>query len=435
MNRSFALAIAPAALLTLALSACADNTSGSSASGEDGPLTVTATDSGCEVSAASAPSGAVTFSIENTGTVANEFEVLAEDKLQIISEKENIGPGTTTDLTTSLPEGTYYTACKPNMVGDFVGLAEFTVTPGEEVEVSDDVKALQDDAVTKYTGYIKDQVGALVTATEEFADAYTSGDTATARRLFPLARMHYERIEPTAEAFGLEEAGDLDTALDIRVQDVAADAGSSVSDPDVLADWHGWHRIEADLFTPEDSPFTFADDAERQAEADALVENTQVLYDFVFGERTNADGKPFAVTLEDIANGAGGLMEEVALSKIVGEEETFSHTDLYDFQANVEGAQVAYANVAPIVEQKDPDLDASITEQFADIEDLLKAQQDGSGSGDEPSYPSYADVAAVQKNAGETPDDSSYTDVQRQFSDAVNGLSEALSKVAAVVLE
>ena len=39
-----------------------------------------------------------------------------------------------------------------------------------------------------------------------------------------------------------------------------------------------------------------------------------------------------------IANGAVELMNEVASSKITGEEDRYSHTDLWDFQANVDGA-------------------------------------------------------------------------------------------------
>ena len=420
----------------LAAAGCADNPAptNQASGGGDAPLTVAMTDSGCTLSKTEIPSGAVTFTISNTGSLANEFEVLAENKLQILSEKENIGPGTTTELTTSLTEGTYYTACKPNMVGDFVGLAPVTVTPGQAVQVDSNVKALQDEAVTKYTAYIKDQVGALVSDTKAFTDAYTSGDTDKAEQLLPLARMHYERIEPTAEAFGIKEAGDLDTALDVRVQDVAADAKKKETDPSVLAEWHGWHRIEADLFTKAGSPYKFSSDAARKAEADALNKNTQTLYDFVFGKRTNADGKKFQVSLEDIANGAGGLMEEVATSKIVGEEDTFSHTDLYDFQANVEGAEVAYANVAAIVKLKQPELDAKITPQFKAVDELLAKQRTG-GTDDQPVYPSYASIASVQKDAGEAPSDSSYTKVQRQFSDAVNGLSESLSSVAGTVLK
>ncbi len=40
-----------------------------------------------------------------------------------------------------------------------------------------------------------------------------------------------------------------------------------------------------------------------------------------------------------MVGGAAGLIEEVAASKISGEEDRYSHTDLWDFRANVEGSQ------------------------------------------------------------------------------------------------
>ena len=41
--------------------------------------------------------------------------------------------------------------------------------------------------------------------------------------------------------------------------------------------------------------------------------------------------------------GAVDLLNEVATQKITGEEEIFSHTDLYDFRANIEGAEKIFA--------------------------------------------------------------------------------------------
>ncbi|MCP3427305.1 EfeM/EfeO family lipoprotein [Rothia sp. AR01] len=397
-------------------------------------MSVTVTDDSCTADPATVPAGRVAFEITNSGGVPNEFEVLAENQLQIESEKENIGPGTTAELTTALPEGTYYTACKPNMVGDFVGLAEFTVTQGDDVEVSGDVQAAEDEAVANYTSYVKDQVGQLVTATQEFNRAYTSGDTERARALYPLARQHYERIEPTAESFGLEEPGDLDASMDARVQDLAADAGKAPNDPEVLRDWTGWHRIEADLFTDDAAGFTFTSDADRQAAADRLDQDTQKLYDLVYGEVDGADGA-FQLELSDVVDGASGLLEEVATSKIVGEEETFSHTDLYDFQANLEGAQVAYGNVADLVKDQDPDLAGTIEQRFQDVEGLIAAQSTGTDAEGNALYAPYDRIAAVQDDAmGEAPSDADYTETQREFSDAVNGLSEPLSQVAGTVL-
>lgn len=435
-SRRAVLTALPLGLLGLA--ACTDNpsttssTGGSGTQAAGGPITVTITDDACTLSSATVPSGSVTFRITNKGTVPNEFEILAEDKLRIISEQENIGPGTSVHLTVGLPEGEYWTASKPNMVGDLVGDAKFTVTKGETVALDEDTKKLQDDAVKNYTAYIKDQTGQLVSATKEFTDAYVAGDTDKAKSLFSQARKYYERIEPTAEAFGIKEAGDLDGALDLRIQDIAADAKKSVTDPEVLKTWTGWHRIEADLYS-KNKAFHFASEKERKAAADNLTENTQKLYDLVYGKITGAGGKKFAVTLQDVINGASALLNEVATGKIVGEEDTFSHTDLDDFQANLDGAKVAYGNVQQLVENADKDLAEKIDEQFDAVQKVLDKYKDGTSPDGDPKFVDYSTIAAVQKDAGKAPGDSDYTKEQREISTVVNALSESLSKVSGTI--
>ena len=49
-----------------------------------------------------------------------------------------------------------------------------------------------------------------------------------------------------------------------------------------------------------------------------------------------------------LANGAKALLDEVATGKITGEEDRYSHTDLWDFAANLEGSQAAVAGAAPV---------------------------------------------------------------------------------------
>lgn len=429
-------ALSAAALTAFGLAACTDNPSASKASdgggADGGPITVTITDDGLELSRTTVPAGQVTFTVTNKGTAPNEFEILAADKLRIISEKENIGPGTTVEVTTALTEGEHYAACKPNMVGELKGVTKLTVTPGSGAEVDADTKKLEDAAVTNYTAYIKDQVGQQVTATREFTDAYIGGNADAAKALFSQGRRYYERIEPTAEAFGIEEAGDLDGALDLRVQDIAADAGKSVTDPEVLAGWTGWHRIEADLFSANEA-FRFPDDASRQKAAEQLNADTQKLYDLVYGNIQGAGGA-FAVTLADVVNGAAALMNEVATGKIAGEEDTFSHTDLDDFQANVEGSKVAWGNVMELVKAKDAQLVTTIESQFGEVQRVLDTHRAGTTPDGGPKFVDYSTIAAVQKDAGEAPADSAYTPAQRELSTVVNALSESLSKVAGLIL-
>ncbi|KQB84243.1 iron uptake system protein EfeO [Corynebacterium oculi] len=354
--------IVPVVLPAVALSACvANNPEGASEAqgGTGDAITVRITDDSCEVSASEIPSGRVTFQLKNEGTVRNEFEILAEDRLRIVGERENLGPGTSTDYTVLLEPGSYVTACKKNMVGALVDARDFTVTQGEEVEVSADEKELIDTAVTNYTAYVRDQVGQLLTATENFAALYRGGDEDAARAAYAPSRMFFERIEPTAEAFG-----DLDPALDEREADYQA------SEETDTRPWTGWHRIEKDLWRPEGT--SAASTEERAEMAQGLVDNTQKLYDLVYSE-------DFSVSIADISNGAIGLLEEVATTKITGEEEAFSHTDLYDFQGNLEGARVAYGTVEGLAKRNDAELAETITSRFEALQAALDKYREGEG--------------------------------------------------------
>ncbi len=400
MHRRSLVAIGAAGAAALILSGCVPNAPAGAAA-----LSVAITDDGCAVSADTAAAGSVTFELTNDGTDVNEFEILAEDRLRIVGEKENVTPGQTVSYVAQLQPGTYYTACKFQLVGAPIGLAEFTVT-GEAAEVDADEQELIDTAVANYVAYVQSQAGELLPVVQEFADAYAAGDDDTARALFANARVPYERIEPTAEAFG-----DLDPRIDYREVDAVAEG----------LDWTGFHRIEKDLWAPvagdlnsdgQDALLDWEPSTaeQRRAFADGLVADVQELYDLV-----SADG--FSVSLADISNGAIGLLDEVAVGKITGEEDWWSHTDLSDFAANVQGAEVAYGNVRDIAAGKGETGAALVEEidgEFAALDALLA----GYGSY-ETGFTSYDDVTDAQR---------------RELSDAVNALAEPLSQLTHTVL-
>ncbi|PPG55166.1 hypothetical protein C5C41_00815 [Rathayibacter sp. AY1E9] len=396
------LGLAGAGALALILTGCVPNTPASSSSVA---LDVAMRDDACEVSTATAEAGAVTFSLTNGGSDVNEFEILAEDKLRIVGEKENVTPGQSVSYVAQLEPGTYYTACKFQQVGAPVGLSEFTVT-GEATAQSADEKAATEAAVTNYVAYVKSQAGELLPAVAEFTQAYEAGDDEKARGLFASTRVFYERIEPTAEAFG-----DLDPRIDYREVDAVAEG----------LDWTGFHRIEKDLWAPaegalnSDGTSALLDWAPSTPEQRAqfgqgLVDDVQSLADLV-----NAPG--FTVSVGDISNGAIGLLDEVAAGKITGEEDWWSSTDLTDFAANVQGAEVAFGNVEPIATasgDEGADLTGRITQRFSELDALL-AQYGSIDSG----FAAYSTVTAEQK---------------KELSDAVNALSEPLSQLTHTVL-
>lgn len=365
------------------LAACTDNSASSDASA----IAAISADDSCSVGAVEAPSGNVVFEVTNEGSQVTEFYLLADDGLRIVGEVENIGPGLTRQLVVTARPGSYFTACKPGMVGDGIR-AEFTVTDsGTPVGPTGEIGELLDTATDQYGSYVRDQAAQLIAMTERFADAYVAGDDDAARALYPQARTHWERIEPVAESFG-----DLDPRLDLREADLAEGQ-----------EWTGWHRIEKDLWPPAAGYTPLVDD-ERVAIAELLVSDTQELVDRV---------QDLTFTPDQLGNGAKELLDEVATGKVTGEEEIWSHTDLWDFQANVDGARIAFEVLESALRTKDGALADLLTTRFADLQTLLDQYRSGEG------FLLYTELTAAQV---------------KELSDAVNALSEPLSQLTAAVV-
>ena len=156
-----ALLTASAALALLALSGCVPNSPASAGDGAAaGAITVDSSADACTVSASSATSGTLTFSVTNSGDQVTEFYLLADDGLRIVGEVENVGPGISRDLVVQAQPGDYFTVCKPGMVGDGIGKAAFTVS-GDKVELAGDLQDQVDAAALNYVAYVKDQVAQL----------------------------------------------------------------------------------------------------------------------------------------------------------------------------------------------------------------------------------------------------------------------------------
>jgi iron uptake system component EfeO len=387
MRRLVPLATAGALLALPVLTGCTDNAKSSTGpSADPRALSVAASDTSCAVSGTGAPSGKLTFTVTNSGSKVTEFYLLAGDGLRIVGEIENIGPGITRDLVLTAPAGSYFTACKPGMIGDGIRAPFAVAESGQNAAAGDDGELVA-VANSNYAAYVRDQTDSLLTGTEEFVKAYKAGDDAEARTLYPQVRLHWERIEPVAESFG-----DLDPKTDARQADL--ESGQR---------WTGWHRIEKDLWPARAKGYTPLSTAGRATYADDLLKNITTLH-----SRT----RTITFTTDQIANGARGLLDEVAATKVTGEEEYWSHTDLYDFQANVDGARVAYEGLRPILQQRDHQLDTQLDTRFTALQTLLDQQRSGDG------FKLYNQVSKSDVKA---------------LSDAVNALAEPLSQLTAAV--
>jgi iron uptake system component EfeO len=114
----------------------------------------------------------------------------------------------------------------------------------------------------------------------------------------------------------------------------------------------------------------------------------------------------------ELANGAQELLDEVAASKITGEEERYSHIDLLDVDFNVEGAQQAFAQLQPALTRIDPVLTKTIAARFDALDKAVDAHRNGE---DISGFVRYTTLSADDKRA---------------LAAAVKAVQEPLSRVA-----
>jgi len=372
MNRfpaRLSLAALAAVLLGLLAAGCG--------SSEDAPpgakkLSFKLTDAGCVPNSTSAPAGPIVFEVENAGTTAvTEIEVMEGDT--ILGEKENLADGLSGSFSLTLDAGDYTIYCPggSNEEGTLSVTGKSDAAAGAPDEKG---------AVAQYRSYLEHNTDELVEKTEPFVAAVIAGNVAKAKALYAAARIPYERIEPVAESFG-----DLDPRIDARENDVPA------------KEFGGFHRIEKALWD------------EGSAKGVAPVAE-QLLADV---EELEQKVKHVNLQAAQIANGANELLGEVSASKITGEEERYSHIDLVDFEANVEGAEAAFEAVEPLLSKQDPKLAKEVEASFEDAYTSLKPYRSGDG------FVSYTELTKADT---------------RKLAQEIDALAEELSQVPAQIV-
>lgn len=236
------------------------------------------------------------------------------------------------------------------------------------------------EAVVAYRQYVIEECDALVQQTQAFTEAVKTGNEDDARRLYVVARTHYERIEPIAESLG-----NLDPDIDAREGDAPAD------------EWRGFHRIEKFLWSAPGA------DENVDEFADHLLNDVQILR----ARLESVDIEPALMVV-----GSVELLNEVSSSKVTGEEERYSHTDLYDIAANVDGAKQIYSLLTTSLEHTDPILVQTLNERFAAVYSDLDAFKTTDG------FMLYQDIEAAQI---------------RNLSNDIDALAEPLSRMGAAL--
>jgi iron uptake system component EfeO len=348
----------------LALTGCATSSSpatdDASSSGKVSRVSVTLTNDGsdkCAVSTDSVPAGPVTFTVKNeSSTAITEVELLQDQR--IFGEKENLAPGLDpVKFTATLGGGKYQVYCP----GAAKELVDLTVTGKVASTANSSAATLLKSGSKGYSEYVDAQVDDMVTAVRQLQTDIDAGNLDAAKTDYANARPYYEHVESDVDGFikkgfkATDNAGNLDYLIDMRESNLDPEVG-----------WHGFHAVERDLF--EAGAIT---DGTKTLAAE-LTTNVELLDKLV----PTLSYKP-----EDLANGAAGLLEEVQSNKITGEEEAYSHIDLVDLAANVEGARQAFAYLKPGLQKLDPTITKQIASEFDTTNTMMDDYRNADGLG------------------------------------------------------
>lgn len=324
-------------------------------------VNISVNDKQCDPMELTVPAGKTQFIIKNNSMKALEWEIL--QGVMVVEERENIAPGFMQKMTVDLKPGTYDTTC--GLLTNPRG--KLTVTG----DASAPVKATANDLIgplAEYKFYVMMEVAEFAKKTAAFAEAVKAGKVDEAKALYAPARQHYERIEPIAELFS-----DLDSAMDAREDDFEQGA----NDPTFT----GYHRLEKALWA-DNSTEGMTTIAEKLA-TDAAELKSRI--------------SALAYPPTKVVGGAAVLIEEVAATKISGEEERYSRTDLWDFQANVDGAQKIVDLLRPLLEKADPALLTATDANLNTVQSILAKYRQGDG------YTSYEKLTDADRNALKAP--------------------------------
>lgn len=253
-----------------------------------------------------------------------------------------------------------------------------------QVEATDNKLNLSKET-EEYKKFVEEQIDMLLKDSEKFAEVLKSGNLEEAKKMYPLIRMAYERSEPIAESFG-----ESDVNIDFRLVDFKEEYNTEEG-------WRGFHRIEQILWEKNTTKGT-------EKYAIQLIDDIKELV---------AKIKTVEVTPDIMITGAVDLLNEVSTSKITGEEEIYSHTDLYDFRANIEGAEKIFEIFKPKLSKVDEKLVEELNIRFKEVNTLLDKYMV-----DDKNYKSYTQL---------TNEDT------RLLSEAVTKLGEPLAQLGKVL--
>jgi high-affinity iron transporter len=305
---------------------------GHGSTGGDPTITVSATE--CAPGWAAPRSGLSVFTVKNTSaSTIYGIDLVGADQVLVYGDIEMLAPGTEDQMDALLPPGEYAFECE-----SFDGAAlESRVerVSGPPVTGAHPYVPMTSDqiqlATLTYRKSLTSWMGRLAAATDALKSAVGSGNLAAARRLWLPAHLDYARLGAAYDTFG-----NFNDEINGRPLGLVGGVNSP--------DFQGFLRLEYGLWHGQPP-------AELVPLANALDAAVHALV------------KQFPQMLmpaNDLSLRTHEILENTLQFELTGETDEGSHTNLATAWANAQGTQMALAAIAPLLQQSEPGLLATL---------------------------------------------------------------------------
>ncbi|WP_425841095.1 EfeM/EfeO family lipoprotein [Streptomyces fractus] len=267
--------------------------------------------------------GVQVFALHNTSAASAEVFLENPRSHVVYGEVEDIGPGTTRELTVRLGRGSYAFTCLPEdadaVTGPTLRIREGRSGPAAAPVTTHD---LIPPAIA-YQKWVGDGLDKVVRLTRTLRDAVDRGDLGAARTAWLPAHLQYERMGAAYDAFG---------DADGRINGTDAGLPGGTGDKDFT----GFHRVEYGLWHRQSGH-------ELRAPTAALLKSVTALRE----DWAQARMDPAELGLR-----AHEILENTVQFELTGRTDFGSGSNLATARANVDGTREVLSRLHPILTRR-----------------------------------------------------------------------------------
>ncbi|HEY1572784.1 MAG TPA: iron uptake transporter permease EfeU [Pseudonocardiaceae bacterium] len=307
---------------------------------------VTITPQACGADFTSLQAGNRTFTVVNKSGHAGEVYFVRSSDGGVLGEAEGMGPGTQQVVSVAVSTGSYTWKCQmsglPAMASSAVRTIgganvrfprNFAVPPLDPIELG--------TAIKQYQTYVEGQLNTLSGQVGTLRQAIDSGDVAAAKAAWLPAQLTWERVGAAYDSFG-----DIAAAIDAGPDGLP----DGVTDPAFTGlrriEYGLWHGRPTTTLTPYGTKLT-ADVAELR------------------GKIATITAAPADMTIR-----AHEILEDAQRDHLSGNSDLGAGSGFAETMADVDGTRVVLTELAPLIEQRRPDL---VSRVRSDLDVLAQA--------------------------------------------------------------